>query len=72
MVGSKAHPSKNNSSMKDYFRSLLNNKEIMDIFEITKDDIENRNFNATPGEHCVDCSFNLMCSEGLARSKSKI
>ena len=45
MVGSKAHPSKNNSSMKDYFRSLLNNKEIMDIFEITKDDIENRYFN---------------------------
>ena len=45
MVGSKAHPSKNNSSMKDYFRSLLNNKEIMDIFEITKDDIKNRYFN---------------------------
>ena len=45
MVGSKEHPSKNNSSMKDYFRSLLNNKEIMDIFEITKDDIENRYFN---------------------------
>jgi asparagine synthase (glutamine-hydrolysing) len=45
MVGSKAHPAKDNSPMKDYFRSLLNNKEIMDIFEITKDDIENRYFN---------------------------
>jgi hypothetical protein len=31
--------------MKDYFRSLLNNKEIMDIFEINNNDIENRYFN---------------------------
>jgi hypothetical protein len=45
MVGNKEHPAKDNSPMKDYFRSLLNNKEIMDIFEITKDDIENRYFN---------------------------
>ena len=45
MVGSRAHPAKDNSSMKDYFRSLLNNKEIMDIFEITNNDIENRYFN---------------------------
>jgi hypothetical protein len=45
MVGSKAHPAKDNSLMKDYFRSLLNNKEIMDIFEITNNDIENRYFN---------------------------
>jgi asparagine synthase (glutamine-hydrolysing) len=45
MVGNRAHPAKDNSSMKDYFRSLLNNKEIMDIFEITNNDIENRYFN---------------------------
>jgi asparagine synthase (glutamine-hydrolysing) len=45
MVGSKAHPAKDNSPMKDYFRSLLNNKEIMDIFEINNNDIENRYFN---------------------------
>jgi asparagine synthase (glutamine-hydrolysing) len=45
MVGSKAHPAKDNSPMKDYFRSLLNNKQIMDIFEINSNDIENRYFN---------------------------
>ena len=45
IIGSKNNPSKNNSLIKDYFRTILNNKEIMDIFEITKDDIENRYFN---------------------------
>lgn len=44
-VGTKAHPAKDNSPMKDYFRSLLNNKEIMEIFEINNNDIENRYFN---------------------------
>jgi len=44
-VGTKANPAKDNSLMKDYFRSLLNNKEIMDIFEINNNDIENRYFN---------------------------
>jgi DNA helicase-2/ATP-dependent DNA helicase PcrA len=51
---------------------ILDSAQIENLIISTKDDIENRNFNATPGEHCVDCSFNLMCSEGLARSKSKI
>ena len=44
-VGTKAHPAKDKSPMKDYFRSLLNNKEIMDIFEINDNDIENRYLN---------------------------
>ena len=44
-VGTKAHPAKDKSPMKDYFRSLLNNKEIMDIFEINNNDIENRYLN---------------------------
>jgi asparagine synthase (glutamine-hydrolysing) len=44
-VGIKAHPAKDKSIMKDYFRSLLNNKEIMDIFEINDNDIENRYLN---------------------------
>jgi asparagine synthase (glutamine-hydrolysing) len=44
-VGIKAHPAKDKSTMKDYFRSLLNNKEIMDIFEINDNDIENRYLN---------------------------
>jgi asparagine synthase (glutamine-hydrolysing) len=44
-VGTKAHPAKDKSTMKDYFRSLLNNKEIMDIFEINDNDIENRYLN---------------------------
>lgn len=44
-VGTKAHPAKDKSPMKDYFRSLLNNKEIMNIFEINDNDIENRYLN---------------------------
>lgn len=45
IIGTQNNPSKNNSLIKDYFRTILNNKEIMDIFEITKDDIENKYFN---------------------------
>ena len=39
------NPAKNNSPVKDYFRTILNNKEMMDIFEYTKGDIENRYLN---------------------------
>jgi DNA helicase-2/ATP-dependent DNA helicase PcrA len=33
----------------------------------TKSNLENQIYTATPGPHCSDCAFNLMCPEGLAR-----
>ena len=45
IIGTKNNPAKDKSILKDYFRTILNNKEIMDIFEYTKDDIENRYMN---------------------------
>ena len=45
IVGTPNNPAKDNSPVKDYFRTILNNKEMMDIFEYTKGDIENRYLN---------------------------
>jgi asparagine synthase (glutamine-hydrolysing) len=45
IIGTKNNPSKDNSPLKNYFRTVLNNKEIMNIFEYNKDEIENRYLN---------------------------
>ena len=45
IIGTPNNPAKDNSPVKDYFRTILNNKEMMDIFEYTKDDVENRYLN---------------------------
>jgi DNA helicase-2/ATP-dependent DNA helicase PcrA len=38
----------------------------------TKSCLENQIYKATPGSHCTDCAFNLMCAEGLARLQFKV
>lgn len=52
--------------------NIFDLNQIENSIKSTKKHIQNHNFSATPGEQCVDCSFNLICAEGLARSKPKI
>lgn len=45
----------------------LSKESIKKEINLTKIRIENQDFTATPGVHCDDCAFNLMCEEGLSR-----
>lgn len=45
IIGIDKYPASNQSIIKDYFRELLNNKEIMNIFEYNKNDINNKFLN---------------------------
>ena len=45
----------------------LSSAEVEFQINLTKENIEKQNFTATPGQHCTDCAFNLMCFEGLSR-----
>jgi len=45
IVGTKEYPAPDHSLIKDYFRDLLNNNEMMNIFEYKKNDIDDRFLN---------------------------
>lgn len=45
VIGSHKHPAPNNSPLRDYLRSVLSDKTIMDIFNIKAEDIENKYLN---------------------------
>lgn len=45
IIGKEAHPADDKTELREYFRSILYDPEIMEIFEITTDDIENRYLN---------------------------
>jgi asparagine synthase (glutamine-hydrolysing) len=45
LIGTKENPAKNRSPMRDYIRSILSDKSIVDIFEISASDIGSRYLN---------------------------
>ena len=45
LIGRESQPAPNTGILKDYIREILNNKELMDIFEYDMKDVENRYLN---------------------------
>lgn len=48
--------------------NISSREEVKSLIEETKEKIETKNFLPTPGQHCTDCAFNLMCVESSTRS----
>ena len=42
IIGKKSSPAPTNTTLKDYIRTVLSNKEIQDIFEYSSADIDNK------------------------------
>jgi asparagine synthase (glutamine-hydrolysing) len=69
LIGTKKNPAKNRSPMRDYIRSILSDKSIVDIFEISASDIDSRYLNNTLHAGPRKPSGKLSAGPGLGAQK---